>query len=296
MLRRGGLPYQDVWDIKPPVIHELAALLAIVSGGDPFVLFVLSIILTSTVFVIIIALISDLTYAWTADRYAAVAAGLLPVLFPEFVMFASRGLRPKLFVIAFGLLSLRFYSQEKPFLSGILAALSAGLWQFGVFFPLAICSHTVLFKRWQKLVQIVMAGFITTMIVVSPFLLTKTLGEMLQQVIIAPLLISERMALIQRFFKGGKLLLFTAPLVVIGAVSAFVSTLKNECPWWVGAGLLWFTIQIWVFDLDSTPDLFAGLVFVHSVSVYLFRSLKDPTEEASSSSFSLFWLSCGFIG
>lgn len=150
VLRRGGLPYRDVWDIKPPVIHELAALLAIVSGGDPFILFVLSIILTSTIFVVIIALISDLTYAWTADRYAAVAAGLLPVLFPEFVTFASRGLRPKLFVIAFGLLSLRFYSQEKPFLSGILATLSAGLWQFGVFLSI---SHMLPHRAVQALAK-----------------------------------------------------------------------------------------------------------------------------------------------
>lgn len=258
----GGLPYQDVWDIKPPVIHEIAGLIALIVGGDPYWINVVSIGLTSTAFVVTVWLIAIFVLNWTHDPRAAITAGSIPFLLPEFYLFASRGLRPKLFVIVTGLIALWLYDNDRIVLSGGVAALCAGFWQFGAFFPIAILAHAVVNRQWRNVACLAAGGSIVTAIVLLPFVITDTMGILLQQVVVAPFAVSETTTLLDRLLKGGRLLLFTAPVVAIGAVAALGSPLDEASPWWVAPGMAWFAVQIWFLDLDAAPDLLVGLVFV----------------------------------
>lgn len=261
VMANGGLPYRDLWDIKPPVTHEFAAVIALFVRRDPFWMTVVSVVLSSLAFVGIVWLISMSVYQWTENEYAAVAAGAVPFLLPKFYAFAARGLGPKLFVIVLGLLALQFYTRGRYTLTGVSAALSAGMWQFGAFFPVAILTHALVSKRWRPAGIAAIGMGVTTAVVMSPFILTNTVGIVVQQVVVAPMLITEQTTIVERVVTGGRLLLFTAPIIAVGSIVALVAPFKTDVPWWVAAGMGWFAVQIWIFDLDSHPDLFVGVVF-----------------------------------
>ncbi|MGB9956473.1 DolP-mannose mannosyltransferase [Haloferax prahovense] len=262
VIYRGGVPYRDVWDVKPPLIHEISAVIAHSVNGNPFALAVVSTVLTSGFFVLTVYLIYKLVVEWTGNDLAAATAALVPFVLPEFYYFASRGLRPKLLVIVLGISSLYLYQKERFVFSGILAAASAGLWQFGAFFSVAILGHAFYKLRYRAFVVNILSMIVTTLVVVLPFLLSGTWQQMIEQVVIAPLSTSENGAIFNRILRGGYMLKLSAPLVAIGGVSALLSNWSEYSPWWVAPGMVWYSVQIFIFDLDGTPDLFLGLVFV----------------------------------
>lgn len=254
----GGVPYVDIFDVKPPVAFELPAILALLTGGDPTLLYAASVLTTGAAAVAVVALVGTLVYNLTDDPWAALCAEVAVLAFPVLFWYPAKGFRPKLFVLAFGLGSLVLARRDRTASAGTLAALAAGMWQLGAFFPLVVCG--LVWRRSGALGRVVAAMAGTTIVVIAPIVLQGGTTAMLVEAVLIPLTDAEGQSPSFAAIKSVFLLGFAAPVVLVGAAAAVLAVHSRRDAWWVSAGAIWFTIQVYL-DLDWYPDLFALTVF-----------------------------------
>jgi predicted membrane-bound dolichyl-phosphate-mannose-protein mannosyltransferase len=163
----GGVPYLHIWDPKPPVIHEIAAGLAFLSQGNVLVLHFLSSLLMGITAIATVLLISNLTYDVTNNEIAAFVSGLGMLTYPVFYLMPMAGLRPKMFVALFGTLTIYLVRSERFVAGGATAAVTAGLWQFGLFFPLLV-GITAMRKSRDRFFESLSGMVSATVLIVFP--------------------------------------------------------------------------------------------------------------------------------
>lgn len=254
----GGVPYVDIFDVKPPVAFELPAILALLTGGDPTLLYAASVFTTGAAAVAVVALVGTLVYDLTDDHWAALCAEVAVLAFSVLFWYPAKGFRPKLFVLAFGLGSLVLARRCRTASAGTLAALAAGTWQLGAFFPLAVCG--LVWRRSGALGRALAAMAGTTVVVVAPIVLQGGTTAMVVEAVLIPLTDAEGQSLSFAVVKAIFLLGFAAPVVFVGTIAGALAVRSRRDAWWVSAGVIWFAVQVYL-DLDWYPDLFALVTF-----------------------------------
>jgi len=249
-----------LWDPKPPLVHELVAGISFLTGENVLHLHMLSSVLMATSCISVVSLLFKLVFDYTNDSTAAFAAGFTMLTYPVFYLLPVGGLRPKMFVLLFGLLSVYLLNLNLPFISGACAAAAAGSWQFGLFFPVLVAFRTI--RRSSRSFGWALAGMgLTTFVVVFPFILRDSTGPMLAQVIVSMFVASEPFHPFERVIIGGGALDFAIPIVLLGASGA-LTAIRDQRHYWILAGLGWFGTQVLFFDLDGGADLVPAFTFV----------------------------------
>lgn len=256
------VPYLHLWDVKPPAIHETAALFSLLSGGNPWGIALLSALSMCLLIIWSNVLIGQLVYYHTTNPVAAYIAGTTPLVYDTYYNLAATGLRPKHFTIFFGLLGVYFYLvKDRWALGGFSVAIAAGYWQFGVIFPIiaVVASYTV---GKSELKAVVGGGFGATLLVVVPVYITSpaAFSSMLVEVIGTSIWVTEPLEIGIRLRKFLRFLSFALPVIGLGLFGSVLAITKRETAWiTVGAG--WFFLQVFRLDLDGSPDLLLLVIF-----------------------------------
>lgn len=259
----GGVPYVDVWDVNPPLVFGLTAVLAALAGGDMVVLQTLSGVLMTAVNAASVLLVGWLAHHLTGDDAAAVAAGLVVLLAPAVYLMPPVGTRAQFYALLFGLVALAFALRDRPVAAGASAAASAGCWQPGaglVFLVIGMAAQRS--GRRGALAALTGVGVLTGL-VVSVFAAAGALVPMGVETILAPLVAGEPYTLPERVYA---VLLrigygtFVLPVAVYGWGLALVHHRRTH--WWVPAGGLLFGLQVLFVDMDGATDMVFWLAFV----------------------------------
>lgn len=258
----GGTPYVDVWDVNPPLVFWITAVLAVLSGGDMVVLQTLSGALMVAVNAASPLLLGWLAHRITDDDAAAVAAGFVYLLVPAVYIMPPVGTRAQFYALFFGLVSLAFTLRDRPVVAGASAAISAGCWQPGVGFVLLVSGMAAQRSGWRGAVAAITGTGVVAGAVALVFAAAGALVPMGVEVILAPLIggspytLSERFyAILLRFGYG----MFVLPVAFYGWGYAVVHDRRTY--WWVLAGGLLFGLQVLFVDMDGATDLVLWLAF-----------------------------------
>ncbi|WP_306053210.1 DolP-mannose mannosyltransferase [Natronococcus wangiae] len=259
----GGVPYVDVWDVNPPVPFGIAAVLAVLSGGDMVVLHALSVALTMGITAASMLLVGWLARFLTENDAAAVAASLTMLVVPGLFVLPSEGIRSQFYALFFGVLALILALRDRPFLAGALAALSAGSWQPGGVFALLVVGMAYQRAGAKNAVWTVAGGGLVTGVVVLALGATGALIPMIVQAIVAPLVAGSPSTLTEHFYRVlitlgyGSVLL---PVALYGWGYAIVHDFRDR--WWIPAGGVLLTFQMLFINLDGSTDAALWLAFV----------------------------------
>ncbi|WP_276299028.1 DolP-mannose mannosyltransferase [Halorussus lipolyticus] len=274
---QGSLPYVHIWDVKPPLTYATASGLAALAGGDPLVTHQLNVLVMGGLLVGVVTLASLLTYELTDDRTAGVVSGLAVPTFSLFYTFPAYGLRPKMYVMFFGLLGVYLCYRRRPFWSGLSAAAAAGYWQLGIVFPLLVVGLTVQHSRQRDLGRVV-AGMVTvTALAVAPYVLAGEVTALLNQVVFAQLFASESGTVLHRTLRARNMLGRASLFGALGCLGVVWAALRSRETWWVAAGTGLYLVQILELDLDGPPDLLPLYLFL-AVGVGLLVSQASETD------------------
>ncbi|MFB6200726.1 MAG: DolP-mannose mannosyltransferase [Halorhabdus sp.] len=253
----GRVPYRHLWDLKPPLIHEIGAVLALATGGDSVAMHALGVAVNTATLVSSILGLTLLVRRITDSQLAGFATGTSFLAFPYLFGALTKGLQAKYpFALCLTLVLVMGF-EERWLEAAAAAALAASLWQPGLL-PVFLVLGTV---EWYK-----RTGYLgvsasnragaavlgVAALVVSPIVLGNAVPEMLVQAVAAPLITADGGAGLQT------VLFQTHPmLAIVGLVGATGFGVRSVHPvrWWplilvVGFGLL----AVWG-DLDGVPDL-----------------------------------------
>ncbi len=150
VIARGGVPYRDVVNIKTPLSAYLGAasiwLLRPLLVSDVIALRLGSIVLASLT--VAFTLLMARRYALNRSHAALAAAILLGL--EAFARANIMGVQPKTPMTLFGLVALWAILEDRPWMAGIAAMLSALCWQPGLlYFGTALFCLTHCFTRWK---------------------------------------------------------------------------------------------------------------------------------------------------
>lgn len=262
-MTQGGVPYRDLWDVKPPLIYFVAAGLALVSVGDMQVLYLLGVGVTTAASILSLLALGMLVWDITEDRYASLGAGLFPLILPGFYQIPLGGLRPKYIALFLGVLALLAVNRERPLLAGMFAALAAAGWQWAAIYPLLVVG--VAYQRsLRNATRVVVGGLLVAVLVILPFVLWGALEPLIAEVVLTPLIVGSQEGTLVGNVLLAILLVgygsFALPIGYCGAAKAFRMDIRSY--WWIATGAAWFSFQLLLFDFDWRDDLLHLMVFL----------------------------------
>src|SRR5215510_3169733 len=180
-ISRGQLPYRDVVDIKGPGAPYLSAG-AMLAGK---LLGVRDVIAVRALNVLLVGLLSSLTFLtaqiYLKSRAAGLIAFLVPLMRYQFLEFMIEGTQPKLPMIVFGLLSLLMIARDKPFWSGFCSMLSCLCWQPGLMFTgVAFLMFSRYLTSWRdrRAAKVLLGAAIPLAVVLLYFYAKGALGDL----------------------------------------------------------------------------------------------------------------------
>lgn len=137
----GGIPYVDFWDINPPLPFFVTAIISVPVQWLPIqnemqTLFYLSNVVGASVIISTSLLTGQIAYCIFNDGLASFIAGLSIYLLPRVYILPATGIRPRYFLLLFGMASLYSYLREQPWLTGLFAALACTAHQAGLLYLL----------------------------------------------------------------------------------------------------------------------------------------------------------------
>lgn len=212
----------------------------------------------------------------TGDRLAGMAGGLVLLSIPYLYMYASMGFRSKIYVICFGALSVLCQLKKRPFWSGMFAVVSAGFWQVGIIYPILSLGIPFQQKNARALRRTLIGILLAGLLVLLPIIYWGALEAMLVEVIIAPLIVGEPLHFLYRVTRlilWSEVALLT---MILGLSGGLIMTVRGpeEHRWWLGIGLVFSLVQVFLVDLDSHQDTFILLWFVSIGAGYLVHCLE----------------------
>ena len=261
-MTQGAVPYVDIWDVNPPLTFTLAALLAIVAGGNLLVQHALSVVMTFAAVGGAIALTAWLAYDLTGDDAATMAATGTMLLLPEIYGIPPYGLRSQFFALVFGVLALVLVRRSRPFAAGASAMAAAGFWQPGgamVFLVAGMAAHR---RGWPGALRSVGGSLTVAVLVALPFLMAGAFEPMVIQTVIAPLYVQAPYTLLGRTFHLALIFGYGIVLVPVAIAGWGVTVVESRTHWWVPAGGLLYGLQMYVVNLNGALDAVLFLVFV----------------------------------
>lgn len=267
LLVNGRVPYLSVFDIKPPLTHETAAVFTVLSD-DPGTQAAISIVATMAAAAGVTGLLAWLVFEYTETAAAAYAAGTVPLILPSFYRYAATGYRPKYFTALFGFAAIACSLRRRDGWAGGFATAAAGYWQFGVIFVAVVIGRIIIRsgKTWRPAGRAVGGTAIVTGVVIAPIVLagSDAVVAMVEQVVLASIIATEKFDVVQR----GQTLAGMGPALpimtvgLIGALIAGVRAWLSREVWpggtaWLVIAAIWFTVQVVFLDFDGVgPDLF----------------------------------------
>jgi hypothetical protein len=178
---RGQTPYRDVIDIKGPLAPQLSAL-AMLMGKS---VGLRDIIAVRLLHVLLVGLLSAVTYLvgaiYLRSRAAGILAALVPLVFPQFIEMMVAGTQPKLPMILFGMLSLLLIAKDRPFWAGACSMLCCLCWQPGLMFTgVAVLIFSRYLSNWKdgRVVKVLAGAAIPLIVTLAYFYLRGALSEM----------------------------------------------------------------------------------------------------------------------
>jgi hypothetical protein len=178
---RGQLPYKDVVDIKGPGAPYLSAV-AMFTGK---LLGIRDVIAVRTLNVVMVGVLSSLTFLvaqlYLRSRAAGLLAFMIPLMRYQFVEFMMEGTQPKLPMILFGILALLMIARDRPFWAGFCSMLSCLCWQPGLMFAgVALLMFSRYLSSWQdlRLLKVVLGAVIPLVAVLAYFYARGVLGDL----------------------------------------------------------------------------------------------------------------------
>jgi hypothetical protein len=260
MVSYGAVPYVDVWDVKPPLVLQATAMLALIVPDDMMKLHRLSChvtVLAALGSVLLLGLtINEITDEWIAP--SIVCIGVLS--YGPFIDLGWLGFSPKIFSLFFGLLALRCSQRGILFLSGIAATASFLFYQFGIVFIVIVLLQARRDRHNLKLMACGCVGVLAASL--APIIIHGAIGPMIHQTVISHLVIRESIAFSARFVK---ILKFTDAVslacLATGIIGLLVVSL-TEPKWRIFLlAVTVFLVQVFFLDLDGGADLIFLLFF-----------------------------------
>lgn len=261
-MTQGGVPYAGIWDIKPPFIHYVAAAVSAISGGDMFVLHTASVLLMGASFLLVSSLVFRIVIELTDNRRSAFLASLFLFTYPELYTFSARGLRPKMFVMLFALVSIWCLTRERFAMSALFGALAAGFWQFAIVFALVPTAYVIHRREWKSFTALLVGTSALVAVAVAPLAYSGVTNQLVAEVIVGPFMASEELNYPLRILEAGYFLKFASIPLAIGGLGVLVAVREDAYgrPLWLPILGGWFLFQVLFIDLDGPPDLFVGFV------------------------------------
>lgn len=267
-IHTGLVPYLDVWDIKPPAIYEVAAILSILPS--PYARHIGAAVVTSAAALASAVLVGIAALHLTRRVVPSVGAGVAVMLIPGWTLAASYGLRPKFFVIAFGLGAIVAIFQNRLVLASVSAALSAAFWQGGAIFVMLVAVAWWSSDRGRGIGYHAQITGILALVVVLPVAITggvPAVRAMIVETVAIPLLVGEGGVpfYLRPISRGTKFASLTYPMSFLFGV-AILATLSAR--WWTGyedwmwlaAATASFLAYLTWFDFDGGVDTFPAAV------------------------------------
>jgi hypothetical protein len=273
-LAHGARLYVDIWEPKPPLPYETTAVLALLAGGDVYLLHLLNVLLMMACVCGVVALVTHLAADLTGDPLASVTAGLSMFLLAGFPVYGLYGFKAKYPLLLAGLLSIYLATNDRPFLGGAAAAASVGYWQLSLVFPCLVVGLAAQRRDWDAFARTVVGGLTFAVVMLLPVvLLWHSVPQMIAQAVVVPLAIPEHEALTTRLLAGAIHFKWASPFVLLGGFGLLRGAyrwvrdeqrLLDRRDWWlfVGAGYFAVIVLFVDFEVGGYTDLIPGLAFV----------------------------------
>lgn len=275
----GQPPYLTLWDIKPPVVHEFAALAAFVTGSDPVWMYIIGVATTLTTLTLSAVFIAAIVHYYIKTPWVAVVAGVAPLVYDPWYLLVRSPFRPKFLMLFFALAGFLCYLHRRPMAAGFLSALAAASWQMGLVFPLVVAIGV--YRRGERRAEwAVTVGMVTAaVLVIMPVAVSGAVLPMLAQVVLTPFVGGEQLAFQARIGEALDHLGMAQALVLLGASGAVLSGMDRAVGderIWILVFAGWYLLQVFQFDLDGPPDLLP-LVAVSAIGVGVLLELTQRT-------------------
>ncbi|WP_254839044.1 DolP-mannose mannosyltransferase [Natronomonas marina] len=259
---QGATPYVDFFDVKPPLIYAVTAVLAALSGGNMAVLHLLSVAVGTAAVGAGVVLVGVLTHRLTGDGTAAYAAGVSLFVFPTVYAFPSLGIRPKYLAFCFGMGALVLAVDDRPGASGAAAAASAGFWQLGVLVAGLVVA--VGYRRGGRrgAALAVAGGVAVAAAVVAPFVAAGLVVPLVVETVVAPVYAVERYTLAGRLLEAiVEVGVAGVALLVVGAYGWIRGLDRAGRYWWVAVGGAAYALQA-LLEMQGAIELVFLFAFV----------------------------------
>ena len=277
----GGTLYVDIWDLKPPLIYWVSAVLALLSFGNMAVLQIYGIIAAVAAVSGGIIFVGLTARRLTDDRFAALVAAGSMLLVTSLYTFPYAGIRPKYFAFLCGAGALYFALEDRHLASGVAAALAAGFWQLGGLLAFLVVAINADRGGARGAGQTIAGGLVVTVLTVLPFVLTGRTIPLFVEVVLGPIYGVERYTLVGRLLTlvvelGPGLLL--VPIAFAGYALAIQRDWRAY--WWVAAGGGLYSLQIFL-EFQGTIELVLFFVFLALGAGVFTAELSMPSRQST---------------
>jgi len=193
----GNWVYISHWDIKPPLIHYVAAVMAFATGGNESVIRALGPALMILLVTVTTGLIAHLVYELTGDPIGAAVSGI-GVLALDTFHIQIRGFGVEPFAVLFIVLTIHCYHTRRPVWAGATAALAGGFWQLGIGVIVALCIAAAIDDQLRAVVA---GGIPVAAVTVIPTIAAGGFTEMVVQTVVVPIIVDKPQPFYDRFFE-----------------------------------------------------------------------------------------------
>lgn len=261
-ITQGYVPYVDFWDINPPLMFLLTAALSVIAGSDPYVMYCLGVAVSIITMTGVSAILGAIIHTQTRDGLAAVLAGISIYIFPAFYEMPITGVRPKFFLMLFGLLGIYLALNERWLLGGVAGSMTAGFHQAGIVFIALVVGLAFQTADNNPLKQTLIGSSIPFFVVLVLFAYWNALEEMIVQVLLAPVIVEGRGTFGGHLVRTIDIFGYILPVVLLGIAGWGRIVLSRPDLWFIPAGGVAFLGYNLLVDMDFSPDLFMLFVFV----------------------------------
>lgn len=253
----GGVPFANVFDIKPPAIWELHALLALVTPSR-FALAAASATLGLLAFVATALLVGQLVRDLTDSGVAALVAGSVVPATATITAWSAVGLRAKWLAVPLGLAAWLCSTRGHHRRAAVAAGVAAACWQLMFVFVVGTLVTAARDSRRAALeVAAVVAG--VAAIVVAPVVASGAGGPMLVQSVLVPIVVDDPETPLRWIVDSDPRAWPVLVLVPVGGVE-LARRAWLERALWPGLVLAWTTVVVALLDRDGIGDLWFPIV------------------------------------
>ncbi|MFD1588830.1 DolP-mannose mannosyltransferase [Halorientalis brevis] len=277
---QGAELYVDIWDLKPPLIYAVTTVLAVLSFGNMELLHLLSVAVAVATIVGGVTLVGVITHRLTNDGFASVVAGASTFVVTSTYMFPFAGIRPKYFAFLCGATALLMAIDDRPFLSGVAAAMGAGFWQMGGLLAFLVVGMALQRSGWRAAGRTVAGGVTVATLTVLPFVLTGNAIPLFVEVVLAPIYGVIRYTIPGRLLRtvielGPGVALI--PLGVYGWGRAAVADYDEY--WWVAVGGGLYLLQVFL-EFQGAIEMILVLMFLALGVGVLVAETSTPSRQS----------------